>query len=460
MYTLLTGSCTRNQQLQPIVANIQTRIGGGNQCCFAILVVIRNERELFIMKKYDFNFRLVLASQIISIIGVNMLNFALALFILNLTQSAGTFGVIMAMSTIPVFVLSLPAGIMADRLNKKKMIVVLDAAKAVLGGILILIFLTNGYSVVNLAALILLLAVSETLFRPVLTSATPTLVKADVLVEANGTMQGINAMADLFSVVLGGLLFTTIGISWIIISCTILFMISTIIDLFIKIPFSPPEKTNASVLIVVKADLKEGFHYITKENPLFLKIPLVGAVVTFFLVPIISVAAPYIIRIEFAASEGLFGLSQAMFGVGMLLGSMLIGKVKPWLRIDYFFKWLLAISGVCLMLVGSLYVFQLTGLFHLSFWLFNIGIMLMAVIITFISVTSMSRIQGEAPSHLLGKIFGILMTINQFTPPIGQLVVGQVLEIFSDYKPLLFIGIATIFILISVITKKVFPKGT
>ena len=59
------------------------------------------------MKKFGVNFKLVLASQIISLLGGNILNFALSLFILDFTQSVGTFASIMAISQIPVILLSL-----------------------------------------------------------------------------------------------------------------------------------------------------------------------------------------------------------------------------------------------------------------------------------------------------------------------------------------------------------------
>ena len=81
------------------------------------------------MKKFDVNFKLVLVSQIISLIGGNVLRFALLLFILDMSGSAGTFGLVMAVSQIPVFLFAIPGGIIADRMDKKKLIVFLTALK-------------------------------------------------------------------------------------------------------------------------------------------------------------------------------------------------------------------------------------------------------------------------------------------------------------------------------------------
>ena len=407
------------------------------------------------MKKFGKNFKLVLASQTISLLGGNILNFALSLFILDFTQSVGAFASIMAISQIPVVLLSLVGGIIADRMDKKKLIVVFDAIKAIICLGLLAIFLTGTYSVVNLTFTMVLFMSILTLFAPVLTSATPSIVEEDALVEANSAMSMIQSMSDLFAVLVGGVLFATIGIKNIIILAGVAFIISAVIDLFIKIPHVKKEAEFGAIKTAA-LDVKESFNFTIKKAPFVLKISFFFALIALLFTPIMAIALPFIMRVQFGASDTMFGVSQALPGIGMLLGGMLSGVFKKWLDVKHFSKLILLIAPLTAVLAVSVHSPLFGGATILPFWLFNLAMMLIMVIFVFLNITVMSRIQTEVPKEYLGKIIAVFMTITSFATPIGQYILGQSMELFMGNMSILFVAIAVLTIGISMVAKMVF----
>lgn len=408
------------------------------------------------MKRFELNFRLVLISQIISLIGGNILRFALLLFILDLTQSAATFGLVTAVSQFAIMLFSIPGGIIADRLNKKKLIIFFDGIKTIICAILLAIFLTNTYSVMNLTLLIVIFTAIKTLFGPVLTAATPSIVNQDILVEANGAMQSIQAMSQFLSFTLGGILFATIGMTNIIILAGVAFLTSTIIDFFIKIKHVS-KHTQFGIIKTATFDLKESLRYATKENTFIFKLALLSSVLSLLFLPILTVALPYIMRVEFEASDAMFGVSQAVSACGIFLGGVLSGKFKKWLDIKYLSHLILVMALLCLVLAIAVYT-PLFSVMLIPFWLFNSGLMLIMICITFTNITLSSLIQREVPIQHLGKISALFITIANLTTPVGQYAFGLSMELFTEGLATLFIALAVLTIGLAVVVKKCFKQ--
>lgn len=407
------------------------------------------------MKKFGINFKLVLTSQIISVIGGNTLRFALLLFILDLSQSAGTFGLVTAVSQIPVVLFAIPGGIIADRMNKKKLIVFFDGIKTVICIGLLALFLTGTYSVMNLAVVIAIFVTIVTLFSPILMTAMPTIVDQDVLVEANGAIQSVNAMSELFSFVLGGILVATIGINNIIILAGIAFLISTVIDLFIKIPHVKQE-AEFGVIKTASLDMKNSLTFAVKEKPVIIKSALLFALISFLFLPIITVGLPYIARIEFGVNDTMFGISQAIPALGMLLGGVLSGKFKKLLDVKHFSKLVLIMAGLCLALAVTVYGPLFGGAMALPFWLFNVALMLIQVVIMFGNITVISFVQTQVPGNYLGKVLALIVTVASFATPVGQFLFGSLMELFAGRTSILFVVIAALVVGIAVIAKRMF----
>ena len=107
-------------------------------------------------KLYHKNFNILVLGQIISLFGSSIQRFALSLYLLDLTGSASLFASILAISMIPIVLISPIAGILADRGDKKKLMFFLDVASGILLlGYLIIVL--QGNDQVGIVAVVMVL---------------------------------------------------------------------------------------------------------------------------------------------------------------------------------------------------------------------------------------------------------------------------------------------------------------
>ena len=157
------------------------------------------------------DFTLVVAGQVISLFGNAILRFALPLYLLRETGSSALFGVVTACSFIPMIVLSLVGGVLADRVNKRNIMVILDFSTAAL--IVLFYFMLGEIPLVPLLIvfLMILYGISGT-YQPAVQASIPVLVDKGSLMQGNAVINLVNTLSGLFNSVIGGVLFGAWGI--------------------------------------------------------------------------------------------------------------------------------------------------------------------------------------------------------------------------------------------------------
>ena len=188
------------------------------------------------------DFTMVVIGQIISLFGNAVLRFALSLYVLSLTGSAAVFGGILALSMIPTVLLSPIGGVLADRMPRQKIMVVLDFSTCALILGYALLFARSG-SLGAITVFMILLALIQAVYQPSVQASVPSLVDEEGLMAANGVVMQVQALASLLGPILGGVLYAAFGlfpILWVSSAC---FFASAVLELFIRIPFSPLART-------------------------------------------------------------------------------------------------------------------------------------------------------------------------------------------------------------------------
>ena len=125
------------------------------------------------------NFVMVVVGQIISLFGNAILRFALPLYLLNETESAALFGIVTACAFIPMIVLAPIGGILADRVNKRNIMVVLDFSTAILVLAIILLLGKINLVALLLCALFILYGINGA-YQPAVQASIPILLSGDV----------------------------------------------------------------------------------------------------------------------------------------------------------------------------------------------------------------------------------------------------------------------------------------
>ena len=401
-------------------------------------------------KKFDTNFRLILTSKTISIFGGNILGFAKILFLVNLTGSAATLGIISAISQVPTLFLTPFAGMIADRLDKKKLIVFFDVLTAITNFYFLWLLLTQNYTILNITILRMIKISIMVFARTVFNAAVPRVVEEDQLISANGALQSIGAVGFIGGSVVGGILFDVIGIQMISFASGTLFLISAGLSMLIKIPRVKMEEVGG-MLETAKRDMAESYMFLKNEKPALFKITLVNSVITFLLPPIFTVGLPFFVYVIFGQPVTLsFGIAA----IGMLAGGISARYLDKYLEIQYFARLVGILGGTGLFLILPFLPFlseQLT-----AFWIFNFALAALLFVFALTNSSLGAFIQKEIPEHLLGKATALFDMIALIAQPLGLLAVGFLIEVVE--LPLFFLG-TTVIIWIAAATHHIIIKN-
>ena len=278
-------------------------------------------------KLFSKNFTLVVIGQIISLFGNAAIRFALPLYLLNMTGSSALFGTVTACAIIPSILLTPVGGIIADRVNKRNIMVALDFFTAFV--ILIFSVLMNAVNLVVLLTTVLMLLYGIAgAYQPSVQASIPALVSKEHFMAANSVINTISSFSSLIGPVLGGILYSTHGLYPVLVVCMICFFLSALMEIFIKIPHEKqPAETSLSAIL--KKDFSESFAFITKEKPFIGKTLLTICGINLFLSSMIIVGLPYIITevldLPSALSNQLYGYASGALAAGGLCGGISAG---------------------------------------------------------------------------------------------------------------------------------------
>ncbi|QOR34726.1 MFS transporter [Clostridium sp. 'deep sea'] len=179
---------------------------------------------------------LLLLGQLVSTLGSSMQLFALSLYVLDTTQSATMFSNVILLSMIPRIVLGPFAGVLADRVSRKKLIVILDAIAGFLTFLFVaLLYCNNGLSLTQIYIFTLLLGMITVLFEPATAAIIPDIVEKEQLATINSVRRLILSFTTILAPLLGGILYSQLGLLIVMVLNGISFFLSSISEMFISV---------------------------------------------------------------------------------------------------------------------------------------------------------------------------------------------------------------------------------
>ena len=206
-------------------------------------------------KLFSKDFTLVVIGQIISLFGNATIRFALPLYLLNLTGSSVLYGTVTACAFIPAILLSPIGGIVADRVNKRNIMVILDFFTAAV--ILAFSLLMNEVNLILLLTVTLMFLYGIAgAYQPSVQASIPALTNQDNFMAANSIINTISSFASLMGPVLGGILYSAYGLKPVLWVCMVCFLMSAVMEIFIKIPFQK-QTSGDGILKTARTDFAE-----------------------------------------------------------------------------------------------------------------------------------------------------------------------------------------------------------
>jgi MFS family permease len=372
------------------------------------------------------NFTIVVIGQIISLFGNAIQRFCMSLYILDMTGSAAVFARILAFSTIPYILFAPIAGLLADTVNRKKIMVYLDFFSAGLMAVYAAILISGRDNTIIVALVMFILSTIFTLYSPAVTASIPQIVEKEKLASANGVIQQVGSIVNLAGPIAAGLLYSFFDIKIIVILNAISFLLSAILELFLDIPDLKLKEKLKNPIIKSFKEMKKSYVYLKEKKKIVLGIIFSYGLTNIFVVPILSVVSPYFIKVKLNMSATIFGFVEAIFVLGMIVGGLLITLKPKSFKIKEIHKTMYPMLIAIIVMGLSTYLmvenkFIIIGLYSIG----GLGIMLSLALS---NVLSLTYIQQEVKEDMLGKVSAFSTAIATVSVAPGQLIYGQLLD--------------------------------
>jgi MFS family permease len=358
------------------------------------------------------NYRLFWCGQIVSMIGTWMDRIAQAWLVLRLTDSPLALGVLTACQTLPVLLLALFGGVIADRVPKRRLLVITQSVMLCQAVVLTVLTATGHIRLIDMYILAAVLGTATALDNPARQAFVKELVGPDDVPNAVALNSIIFNTARLLGPALGGIVIALIGVAGCFGINSVSFL-AVIAGLLLMRPerfFEMPSPARGKMF----AQIAEGLRYAVQTPAIALVVLLVSVIGTFGYN--FTVLLPLIAQ---------FVLHTGSIGFGALTSAMAVGSLAAALSIAYSGK-----AEQRTLFIGAagfsvlLFCLALSGI-----WPVTIAVL---VVIGWFSITltatANSRLQIITPPQLRGRVMSLYTMLFMGTTPIGSIVLGTLAD--------------------------------
>jgi MFS family permease len=352
------------------------------------------------------NYRRYVSGQAISLIGTWMQMTAQAWLVLTLTHSSTALGVVVALQTLPVLLLAPYGGVIADRVDKRRMMIALQSAMGLQALVLGVLTVAGVVRVWEIGVLAVILGLNNAFENPSRQSFVLEMVGPEHLRNAVSLNSVLVNVARSIGPAIAGILIATVGVGvcFIVNAASFVAVVGSLatMDLSALRPSAPTPRA--------RGQLREGLRYVRNTPELA--------------VPLLMMAAVGCLTYEFQvtlpvmASRGLhvgaagFGFMTAAMGVGAVLGGLVVaarGKtgLRPLVLAAWVFGVVVSLATLAPSLALELVALSLVG----------------AASIAFMS-TGNSTLQLNAAPSMRGRVMSLWFVAFQGSTPIGGPIVG------------------------------------
>lgn len=377
------------------------------------------------MNNWKKKISLFLTSQAISLFGSSLVQYAIIWYITLETES----GLMMTLATlcgiIPQVIISLFAGVWADRYNKKMLIIISDGLIA-LSTLIIAICFFTGFDEIWLLFLVLAIrSLGSGVQSPTVTAFIPEVVPEDKLMRVNGVNTTIQSIMLILSPAASGALLANINLEYIFFIDVVTAIIGITIFLFVKVDYKKVIDKKEKYFTAIK----EGLQY-TKNHKLISRMIIYLVIFNLLVTPFATLTPLYVTR-TFGADAWYLTINEIVFFIGNILGGVLISVFGG-------YKDRIKTIGVGCLICGVFAI--LMGLpFNFIFYLLCMGIM--GVTMPFMNTPFITIFQEKVDSDKQGRVFSLITMLSGVAMPIGMIVYGPLADIVKIEYILIVTGV-------------------
>ena len=404
-------------------------------------------------KLFTRNFTLLILGQISSLMGNYTLKFALSMYVLEQTGSASIFAGLLALAMLPTILLSPFGGILADRANRRNIMVALDG----LSGLAVLLAsfaMSVGQDLLVIGGLLVVLSIFGAFESPTVQACIPQMLSGDNLVKGNAVVNQVASIASLVSPFLGSIFYGVFGIRPVFYGAVACFFVTAVLECLIQLEGNGPGRS-MGLWATVRGDFLASIRFLCREQPGILRLLLLAALTSLFVAGTAVVGFPFLVRTVLGLSAELYGAAESAMGIASILGSLWVAVLAKKLRLRDL-STVFGAFGLCLIPCGAAFLLPLDGFARylvllVMFCACQLGC-------SIFSTYAITVIQARTPEHLIGKVMSYVFTLSMCAQPLGQLVYGALFDRFVSQVYLVLLPTGAILCGVGVLSRRFFGK--
>ncbi|NRT72790.1 MFS transporter [Clostridium beijerinckii] len=388
----------------------------------------------FSRNKELLNIGLFSIASFISVFGTSIYNFAISLYVLKITGSGLNFAMTLVIGALSTVLVNPFAGVLADKINKKLLAVITDTLNGMLLLILYILTIEHPFSLSMIYLSTFILNVFSNIYGISIETAKPNLVSEKKLLQINSISKIIESSSSILGPMVGGMIFALLDIRLFIIINSFSFGMSAFLQLFMDFLFNHSNEEKDGEKFNIFTDIIRGITYLRSKKGILNMFGIFIAL-NFFIGLSINVPMPYIVNNILKLSSNLFGIIQAFFSIGMIVGALTIRKALNKFSHQKMVKVMINILSICMIAIGVSVIIQYkicdnNNLYVICFCL----IMLLAGIsISVIDIAIFYEFQQTIPDVIRGRVLSIGITIAKITLPIALIIAGTLINRIPAY---------------------------
>jgi DHA3 family macrolide efflux protein-like MFS transporter len=358
--------------------------------------------------------------QLISILGSSIVQFVIIVWITVETGSLIILSLANFFLLFPKLIFTPIAGVLSDKYDRKKIILIVDSTQALLTVVLIGFFLINFTHIAVIFSFISLRSICQSFHSPAAIAIKPSMVPKEKLSRINGFNYLFTGLIHIFGAPIGGILITFFDIKYILWIDVITFVIAFIPLILVRFPAVHLNKRMSEKNSFLE-DFKIGLK-VFRAIPGLVLILFISMIVNFLLQPLVVLMPYYILNLH-GASILVLGFIQMLFPAASLVGALIPSFKKTWKN-----KFLVMCTGLAIINTGYIiYALAPIGFFPMIV----LGTILIGFILPIINAISITIFQIVVPKDKIGRVMSIILTLSLVISPLGAFFAGPLSVIFG-----------------------------
>ena len=393
-----------------------------------LLILFQVISKKIVVKNELSNMVLLSTAGCISMLGTSIYNFAIGLYVLKMTGSGLSFAGTMVIAIISAILINPFAGIIADKLNKKLIAVAMDIIN---GGLLIGLYLFSLNFSLNLAVIYLitlLLNIFSTIDGISIEVAKPNLVSDEKLMSLNSISKIIECSSTILGPSIGGIVYAFMDVEIFILINGLSFLFSAMLQLFMDFRYNIRNNAIEKKDIHFLNDFREGFRYLMERRDMC-QITGMYIALNFFIGFSINVPLPYIINNIIKLNANYYGLIQAAFPIGMILGALIIKHIMEKIEYEAIIRtsnFLLSVTMVAIGIAAILFYQFQHAVFYLVY--FALLMVLAGIAIASLDIPIIYILQKTIPDEFRGRVLSMGISVAKIILPISLMLSGALIN--------------------------------